>query len=249
MLALDAAGLDGCGYFFEADRISVAKGQVFEFAAHFAHAQTVRERSVDLLGFAGDGLLAVGFEMLEGAHVVQAVSQLDEHHAHVFHHGQEHLADVFGLAVFAVGKLDFVDFGDALDDVGHLVAELGLDFFVGGGRVFNRIVQQAGGDGGRVHLHLRQHLGYLERVDDVGLAGGAHLAFMMLDAELPCLADEGDVFTGTVGVDVLEQRFKTLVDGVADGIGRSSLRFRRGRGWRAGKICRYGVPDCRHALL
>jgi hypothetical protein len=45
-------------------------------------------------------------------------------------------------------------------------------------------------------------------MDDVGLAGGAHLPLVMLDAELPRLADEGDIFTGTVGLDLAEQRFK-----------------------------------------
>jgi cytochrome c553 len=77
------------------------------------------------------------------------------------------------------------------------------DLLVGGGRVFDGVVQQAGGDGRRVHLHLRQHLGHFERMDDVGLAGGAHLPLVMLDAELPGLADEGDIFAGAVGLDLL----------------------------------------------
>ena len=71
-------------------------------------------------------------------------------------------------------------------------------------------MQQAGGDGGRVHLHLRQHLGDFEGVNDVGLAGGSHLALMMADAELPGLADQSDVFTGTIGLDVLQQRLEAL---------------------------------------
>ena len=249
LLALDAAGLHGRSHLLVAHRVGVAKGQVLEFAAHLAHAQPVRQRSVDLLGLAGDGLPAVRLQVLQGAHVVQAVSQLDEHHAHVLHHGQQHLAHVFGLAVFAVGKLDFVDFGDALDDVGHLVAKLGLNFLISGGRVFNRVVQQAGGDCGRVHLHLRQHLGHLERVDDVGLAGGAHLALVVLDAKLPGLADERDVFAGTIGLDLLEQRFKARFDCALVHIAHNNRQFPRvGRG-RAGNLCRNGVPDCRHALL
>ncbi len=249
LLAFDAAGFDGRRHLLVAHRIGVAEGQVLKLAAHLAHAQPVRQRSVDVLGLAGDGLLAVRLEVLEGAHVVQAVGQLDEHHAHVRHHGQQHLAHVFGLAVFAVGKLDLVDLGDALDDVGHLVAKLGFDLLIGGGRVLNRVVQQAGGDGRRVHLHLRQHLGHLQRVDDVGLAGGAHLPFVMLDAELPGLADERDIFAGTIGLDLLEQRLKTPVDGLPAGAAHGKRRLpRRSRG-RAGNIRRYGLPDSRHASL
>ena len=208
LLALDAAGFDGGGDLLEAHRIGVAEGQVFELAAHFAHAEAMGERGVDVEGLAGDGLLAVGLQVLEGAHVVQPVGQLDEHDAHIGDHGQQHLADVFGLAVFAVGELDLVDLGDALDDVGHLVAEVGFNFLAGGGRVFDGVVQQAGGDGGRVHLHLRQHFGNFKRMNDVGLAGGAHLALVVLDAELPGLADEADIFTGAIGLDLAEKRFK-----------------------------------------
>ena len=66
--------------------------------------------------------------MFERAHIVQAVSQLDEHDAHIGDHGEQHLANVFSLAVFAIGELDLVDLSDALDDVGDLITEVGLRF-------------------------------------------------------------------------------------------------------------------------
>jgi hypothetical protein len=34
----------------------------------------------------------------------------------------------------------------------------------------------------------------------------------MLDAELPGFADERDIFTGAIGLNLLQQRFKTLFD-------------------------------------
>ena len=152
--------------------------------------------------------------MFQGTHVMQPIGQLDQHHAHVGDHGQQHLAHILGLTVLAIGKLDFVDFGDALDDVSHLVAEAGFNLFAGGGRVFYRIVQQARGDGCRVHLHLRQHLGDFKGMNDVRLAGGAHLSLMMLRAEFPCLADQAYIFSGAVDLDVAEKRLETLVDGL-----------------------------------
>ncbi len=225
------------------------------------------EGRVDIHGFAGDGLLALGLQVLEGAHVVEAVGQLDEHDAHVGHHGQQHLAHVFGLAVFAVGELDLVDLGDALDDVRHLVAESGVDFLAGGGRVFDRIVEQAGGDGRGVELHLGQDFRHFEGVDDVGLAGGAHLAGMVLDAELPGFANEGNVFAGAVGLNLAQEAFETLVD---DFLGNDRLgERRRNRGQIVagrllivhrnrtlvqrhritGFMSRRGMIDRRHALL
>ncbi len=192
--------------------------------------------------------LAVGLQVLERAHVVQAVGQLDEHHAHVGDHGQKHLADVLGLAVFAVGELDLVDLGDAFDDVGDLVAKVGFDLLAGGGSIFDRIVEQAGGDGGRVQLHLRQNFSDFKGMDDVGLAGGAHLPFVMLDAEFPGFADQFNVFAGAVGLNLAEKRFKSRVN---RGIGSqrylmSSIRARRRV---AGDIGRDLLPGSRHNPL
>ena len=48
----------------------------------------------------------------------------------------------------------------------------------------------AGRDGGRVQLHLRQHLGHFKRMNDVGLAASAHLPLVVLDAELPRLSNQ-----------------------------------------------------------
>ena len=125
LLALHAPRFNGRSHLLVAHRVGVTEGQVFQFSAHLAHAQPVSQGRIDVQSLAGDGFLAVGLQVLERAHVVQPVGQLDEHHAHIRYHGQQHLAHVFCLAVFAIGELDFVDFGDALDDVGHLVAKFG----------------------------------------------------------------------------------------------------------------------------
>jgi len=190
-------------------------------------------------------------QVLQSAHVVQPVGQLDEHHAHVRDHGQQHLAHVFSLAILAIGKLDFVDFGDA-STMWPPDRRSPRNLLIGSGRVFDRIVQQAGGDGRRVHLHLRQHLGHLERVDDIRLAGGANLPFMMLDAELPGLADERDVFAGAIAWTCLSSASKRL--SITCRARRTHPRARQpatppeetGARWN---ICRDGLPGSRHASL
>ena len=249
LLSLDAAGLDGGGNLFEADGIGIAKGQVFELAAHFAHAETVGEGGIDVERFAGNGFAALGPEVLEGAHVVQAIGELDEDDAHIGDHGQQHFAYVFGLPVFAIGELDFVDLGDAFDDVGDLVAKSGFNLFVGGGRVFDSVVQQAGGDGRRIHLHLRENFGNFERMDNVRLAGGAHLALMMLDTEFPGFADEANVLAGAIGLHLAEQGFKAIVDRKGIWGGQRTRIGLRARGAGVGNIGRKLLPGCRHASL
>ena len=162
-------------------------------------------------------------QMLEGAHVVEAVGQLDEDHAHVADHGEEHLADVLGLAVFAIRELDFVDFCDAFDDVRDLLAEFRDDVFGGDGGIFDGVVEEAGGDGGGVELHLREDDGDLERMQDVGLAGGAELSVVVLKAELPGLADDVDVVGGAVGADGVHEAAELLPEQVG-----SPLNLERG---------------------
>ena len=150
--------------------------------------------------------------MLERAHVVEAVGELDDDDADVGDHGEEHLADVLGLVVFAVGELDLVELGDAFDDVGDLLAEALFDLLGGDVGVFDGVVQQAGGDGGGVHLELGEDQADFERMDGVGLAGGSLLAFVLLQAEGPGPADDIEVVAGAVLVDLLEQAGEFGVD-------------------------------------
>ena len=48
-------------------------------------------------------------------------------------------------------------------------------------------------------------------MDDVGLATGALLALMLLETELPGLADDFQVVAGAVGVDGGEEGFEVLI--------------------------------------
>ena len=162
------------------DGIHVLEGQVFQFAANFAHAQAMRDGGVDFQRLARNLRLPFRGQILQGAHVVQTVGQLDEHHADVIHHGQHHLAHVLGLGLFARGEFDLADLGDALDDVSDLLAELGLDLVDRDRGVFHGVVQQAGDDGGGVEPHLRQHHSDFQRMHQVRLARLACLAFVML---------------------------------------------------------------------
>ena len=152
------------------DGIDVLKREIFELAAHFAHAQAMRDRRVDVERLARDLLLPLRREKLQRAHVVQAIGQLDQHHADVVHHGQDHLAHVLGLRLFRRREVDLADLGDAFNDVRDLLAEFGLDLVDRDRRVFHHVVQQAGGDGSGVQAHLRENRRYLQRMRQVRLA-------------------------------------------------------------------------------
>src|SRR6185312_11232960 len=63
-------------------------------------------------------------------------------------------------------------------------SELAPDLFGGGRGILDRVMQQAGGDAHRVHVHFSQHRGNGERVGDEGAAGAAALVGMQPGGEV-----------------------------------------------------------------
>ena len=71
--------------------------------------------------------------------------------------------------------------------------------------VFDRIVQQSGGDGRGVQLHLRQQNCDFQGMHEIGLAGGALLSAVMFEGEFVGAADDVEIVVGTVGAGNLQQ--------------------------------------------
>ena len=222
------------------NRLEITEAEVFQFTADFAHAQPVRDGSVNVQSFTGNFLLTFGVEVLESPHVVQPICQFDQHYADVVHHRQHHLAEILRLLLLARGEIYFADFGDTLDDVGHLLTKFFADFNDGHGGVFDRIVQQAGSNRNRVHLHLGQDAGHFDRMDEVGFSRGATLAGVILLRELVSFADDFQIIVWPVGRQVLHQ-----VTEARDGkdVGRDLFSQSRHDGLYPFGIKRKGVND------
>ncbi len=73
------------------------------------------------------------------------------------------------------------------------------------GGVFDGIVQQSGGDGGGIQLHLRQQNRDFQGMHEVGLAGCALLSAVMFEGEFVGAADDIKVIVGAVGAGDLQQ--------------------------------------------
>ena len=100
--------------------VDVAEGEVLELVLDLGHPEAARDRRVDVERLARDPLLAVLGQVLQRAHVVQAVGELHQDHPDVVDHRQQHLAVGLGLALLAGGERDLRDLGDAFDDVEHV---------------------------------------------------------------------------------------------------------------------------------
>ena len=91
------------------------------------------------------------------------------------------------------------------DDVRDLGAEELLDPLDRGEGVFDDVVEEAGGDGDGVELHVRQDVGDLERMDQVGLARMAHLSLVLQGREDVRPPEQLEVGVRAVAPDLLER--------------------------------------------
>ncbi len=96
-----------------------------------------------------------------------AVGKLDEDDADVLHHRHDHFAKVFGLCLFLIAELELIKFRYPLYQFGDAFTKKLFHVLVGGGSIFNHIMQQRGHQRFVVELHLGQNTGYRDRVRDI----------------------------------------------------------------------------------
>ncbi len=185
--------------------------EVLELPLQLVDAEPVRERRVDLERLAGLLDLLLAPEVLERAHVVQAVGELDEDDPHVMGHRDDHLPVVLGLRVLAALELDPRQLGDAFDEVRDLVAELGAHLVDAHVRVLDDVVQEGRRDRLVVEPQIGADLGRAERVVDERLARAALLAIVRARRELEGVSDQLAVGVRVVGRDLGDQLFEEIL--------------------------------------
>ena len=213
-------------------RVQRLEREVLELPLERVDAEAVRERRVDLERLARLLHLLLLAEVLDRAQVVQPVGELDQDHPHVLGHRHDQLPVVLGLGVLAALELDPRQLGDALDELGDLVAELVLDRLQVGVRVLDDVVEERGGDRLLVEVQLGEDLRDAERVVDELLAGAALLALVRHRRERERARDQIAVELGLVPLD----RFDQLIDELLVSLGylehghdHSVLRAFRGK--------------------
>ena len=102
-------------------------------------------------------------------------------------------------------KRNGADLGHALDDVGDFGPEQLADALDGGQRVFDDVVEEAGGNGDGVELHVGEEVGDGQGVDQVGLPGMAHLSPVLEGRKDVGPPEQLDVGVRAVGPDFFEE--------------------------------------------
>jgi len=186
------------------------KARVFELAAEFAHAEAMGEGRVDVEGFAGDGALALGREVLEGAHVVQRSASLmrttrtsltiARSILRTFSAWRSSRLANWILSILVTPSTMGRPGSPNLETMSSVVT--GVSSTASWRRPAAMAVESS--------FISAEDEGDLQRMEDVGLAGGAELTVMVLEAELPGLADDVGVVGGTIGVDGVQEPAKLL---------------------------------------
>ena len=158
--------------------------------------------SMRLLGDAGP---AFRRHVLERAHVVQAVGELDQQHPHVVGDRQQKLAEVLRLLGLARHQVELFQLGEALDQMTDIGTEDLVDLGPRGRRVLDGVVQERRRDGGVVELEVGQNGRHFKRMAEIGVAGGALLLAVGLHGVDIGAVEQRLVGVGIVAADPFDQ--------------------------------------------
>ena len=163
-------------------RMQRCQGQVLQLVLDLLHAQAVGQRGVDVDGLLGHPLLLVLRKGGQGAHVVEAVGQLDDQDTEVLGERHQHLAHAGRLLLLPGVEVEPIQFGHPVDDEADVRPEVPLQVFEADRRVLHGVVEQggrdrdvvqplAGNDGGHRHRMVDVRLARLPGLSDVGSQG------------------------------------------------------------------------------
>ena len=136
---------------------------------------------------------------------MQPVSQLHEKNANILGHGQHEFSQVFRLAFVVGGGLQAGELGHALDQLADFGTEQTVDIGAGNLRVLDHVVQQRGDYGRGIQPIVGEDAGHLDRVGEIGIAGGPGLGPVHLHRIDIGPVEQVLVGAGVVGLDPLDQ--------------------------------------------
>ena len=174
-------------------RIHGFEAKILQLGLEPVHAEALRDRRIDFERFKRNAAPRFGLHRPQRAHVVQAIGQLDQDHAQIARHRQQHLAEAFCRGFLATLELQLVEFGDAINQFADRGAELGGQLFRTDRRILERIVEDRSDDRLDVEAQIGEDSGDSHRMGDVGLAAFAGLPLVGLGAELISAAHARDL--------------------------------------------------------
>jgi len=192
------------------------------------HAHAAGERGIDVERLFRHAAARRLRHVMQGAHVVQTIGELDQQHAHVVGDREQELAQVLRLLRLLSHQIEFLQLGEALDQTADLRAEQAVDLRPRRFGVLDRVVQEGGRDGGVIELEIGEDRGDFDRVRKIRIARGAALIAVRLHRVDVGPVEQRFVGVRIVGPDALDQLVLPHHSRTAD-FGRLFDRGRFGR--------------------
>ena len=187
--------------------VQIMQAAILQLFLDVQDAKAVGDGGVHLHGFAGLIAALLLRPSVTGAHIMQPVAQLDDHHADIAAHGQQHLAQVLGLQLLDVGELDLGQLGHAVHQQCHFLAKGGFQVVQRSGGILHYVMQQSGGNALGVHAQIQHQPGDCQRVADIGLAAAAAHAVVGVIGQLVGLLNHLHIVGLAAGLNGLAQLF------------------------------------------
>ena len=190
-----------------AHRIQVLQAAVLQLLLDVGNAKAVGNGGINLHGFQGFIAAFLLRPGIAGTHIVQAVTQLYDHHADILAHGKQHFAQVFRFAVLDIRELDLGQLGNTIHQQGNLAAKLLADLVNGHGGILGHIVHQGCGNAFAIHAKFHQQLCHADWVADIRFAAAAELGGMRRAGQLISTVNHVKIIGTAAGDQIMAQCF------------------------------------------
>ena len=160
--------------------MQIPERKILQFAIRLIQAQPVGNRCINLQRLRRNSTPFAARHVCQRAHIVCAICQLDQNHANIARHRQQHLAEGLGLVFLACIELKLVELGESIHEFGdrgtETIDQVGLSYAA----IFHGIVQQRRHQCLGVELPGGAKCRHRNGVGDIGLTAVAQLTQVRL---------------------------------------------------------------------
>ena len=200
------ASFHPCPHHFVRFGFEMLESEIFEFILDLLHPEPMGNRGVDVQGLLRNLRPTRFGQVVQRAHVVNAIGKLDQDHPNVVDHRQQHLAEILGLAFLGRGKRNHADLCNPLDHMCHFWPEQLQHPIDGGEGVLDDVMKQASRDRDIVQSHVSHQRGHLKRMGHVGLTRLTFLPRMRGHGEIVGLTQQGRIGIRIEGTNLIGKR-------------------------------------------
>ena len=187
-------------------RLQILQRKIIQLHLNFRNTKPVCNGRINVHRFTGLFLLLLRLHILKSTHIVKAVRQLNQNHADILGHGQEHLPQILSLNLHLIhGPGQLGQLCNSVYQKSYLCAELLLHLVQSHNGILYHIMKNSGNDGFFIQLQIRQNNGNTKRVNNIRFTRLPLLVLMGLSGDSVCFFYLGNIIRRMVLPDTFDQ--------------------------------------------